>query len=160
MTCKNRLTQVQCYGWFVIVAMFFHLLVGAALSSTGADGEQRPPGETVMPPKQSKSHPGPPSHRQLPDYLTVLPETNRQGHTSTDIHTHTDVCTHLYTNACVYMQKHTPALHRFISTISNLSVTLYRPPADLTSYPLQGVIALVWFDRDNRSYGPRICSTQ
>ncbi|XP_048116775.1 tetratricopeptide repeat protein 24 isoform X2 [Alosa alosa] len=51
-------------------------LVGAAASSLGSGGEQRPHGETVMLHTQSNSRPEPP-HTQPPDHLSVLPETNR-----------------------------------------------------------------------------------
>ncbi|XP_062393639.1 tetratricopeptide repeat protein 24 [Sardina pilchardus] len=51
-------------------------LVGAAASSLGAGGEQRPRGETAMPHTQSHSHPGPPL-TQPPEHLSGPPETNR-----------------------------------------------------------------------------------
>ncbi|XP_012692899.3 tetratricopeptide repeat protein 24, partial [Clupea harengus] len=74
---KNQLNDHKAENGF---------LVGAAASSSGADGEQRPHGETVMLHTQSNSNPGAP-HTQQPDYLSMLPEANRQGHTCG--HTHT-----------------------------------------------------------------------
>ena len=102
-----------------------YLPVGAAASSSGADGEQRPHGETVMLHTQSNSNPEAP-HTQQPDYLSMLPEANRQGHTCGHTHTHTQTHTHhtsIYTNTHTHTETHT-AVHTSDLEVSIVSYQL------------------------------------
>ncbi|KAL2084581.1 hypothetical protein ACEWY4_020099 [Coilia grayii] len=71
-------------------------LVGAAASSSGADKDQRPHGETVILHTPANPHPAAP-HTTQQDYMSVLPEANRQGHNCSDTNTHTDTDTHTLT---------------------------------------------------------------